>query len=112
MKLPNGDKAIVDIAKLRDYSLNPQHEGGSHKARVFRAALGIQIGDAEWLRERLLEVARNGEATEVVASVFGRKFYIDFVLTREDKTATVRSTWITEYGTDFPRLTSCYMKGK
>jgi hypothetical protein len=35
MKLPNSEKAIVDIAKLRDYSLNPEHESGGHKARVF-----------------------------------------------------------------------------
>lgn len=43
MKLPNSEKAFVDIAKLRDYSLNPEHESGGHKARVFRAALGLKI---------------------------------------------------------------------
>jgi hypothetical protein len=40
MKLPNAGQAIVDIAKLRDYSLSPTHEEGKHKARVFAAALG------------------------------------------------------------------------
>lgn len=34
MKLPNSEKAFVDVAKLRDYSLNPEHESGGHKARV------------------------------------------------------------------------------
>ena len=112
MKLPNGEKAVVDIAKLRDYSLNAQHEGGSHKARVFRSALGIDTDDAEWLREQLLEIAREGEAVEVAASVFGRRFNIDFVLIRGEKSVTIRSSWIVEYGTDFPRLTTCYVKGK
>jgi hypothetical protein len=28
MKLPNGDAAIVDIAKLRDYCLSPDHPRG------------------------------------------------------------------------------------
>lgn len=40
MKLPNADRAIVDVAKLRDYCLNPNHEEGKHKARVFAASLG------------------------------------------------------------------------
>jgi hypothetical protein len=40
MKLPNGDQAVVDIAKLRDYCLNKDHLRGRHKARVFAAVLG------------------------------------------------------------------------
>jgi hypothetical protein len=55
--LPNGDRAVVDIAKLRDYCLNPFHEDGKHKARVFAAALGLSRADASWLRDRLLEAA-------------------------------------------------------
>ena len=51
MKLPNADQAVVDIAKLRDYCLNPLHPVGKHKARVFRSALGFTIDDAERLRE-------------------------------------------------------------
>ena len=54
--LPNGDRAVVDIAKLTDYCLNPQHEDGKHKARVFASALGLGREDAEWnsLRDRLV----------------------------------------------------------
>jgi hypothetical protein len=37
--LPNGHRAFVDVAKLRDYYLNPSHEDGKHKARVFASAL-------------------------------------------------------------------------
>ena len=40
MKLPNGDRAVIDIAKLRDYCLSPDHLRGRHKARVFAAAQG------------------------------------------------------------------------
>jgi hypothetical protein len=35
MKLPNADRAIVDIVKLRNYCLNPQHPSGRHKAPRF-----------------------------------------------------------------------------
>ena len=57
MKLSNAEQAIVEIAKLRDYSLDAAHEEGPHKARVFAAALGIVADDAEWLRARLCEAA-------------------------------------------------------
>ncbi len=72
-KLPNAERAVVDIAKLRAYSLNPTHDVGKHKARVFRAALGLTMDDAEWLRERVLEAARAGEAVAGPASPFGEK---------------------------------------
>ena len=36
MKPPNGERAIVDIAKLTDYCLNPEHARGKHKARIRR----------------------------------------------------------------------------
>ena len=62
MRLPNSHSAVVEIEKLRDYSLNPIHPVGKHKARVFRAALGITNGEAEWLRERALEAAVTDDA--------------------------------------------------
>jgi hypothetical protein len=37
MKLPNGEAAFIDLAKLRDYSLSAMHPEGKHKARVFFA---------------------------------------------------------------------------
>jgi hypothetical protein len=52
MKLPNPHKAVVEISKLRDYSLNVDHSVGKHKARVFRAALGLTVKQADWLRNR------------------------------------------------------------
>jgi hypothetical protein len=52
VKLPNAERAFLDIAKLRDYSLSPQHKEGRHKARVFASALGLDASDAEWLGER------------------------------------------------------------
>ncbi len=50
MKLPNRDRAVVDLAKLRDYCLSEVHPRGKHKARVFRVALGLTTQDAEELR--------------------------------------------------------------
>jgi hypothetical protein len=46
MQLPNSDGAVVDIRKLRDYCLNPLHDEGKHKARLFASALGMTVADA------------------------------------------------------------------
>ncbi len=54
MFVPNSEKAVVDVRKLTDYCLNPEHEIGKHKARVFESALDLTVEDAEELRETLL----------------------------------------------------------
>jgi hypothetical protein len=54
MTLPNAERAIIDIRKLRDYCLNPLHDEGQHKARLFVTILGMTADDAEALRDLLL----------------------------------------------------------
>jgi len=110
MKLPNPHKAVVEIEKLRDYSLNLNHRVGGHKARVFKAALDLTVHEADWLRERALEIAVTGDAVPGSSSVFGDKYVIDALIDHKGKTALVRFCWIIEFGTDFPRLISCYVK--
>ncbi|MDB9478860.1 hypothetical protein PN463_09555 [Dolichospermum circinale CS-537/03] len=45
--LPNAENAVVDIRKLRDYSLNPNHSTGKDKARLFSSILGMTAENAE-----------------------------------------------------------------
>jgi hypothetical protein len=108
MKLPNGDRAIVDIRKLQDYCLNSQHPRGRNKARVF-ASVGIRSADAEDLRTALSEVAHEGEACLGVANPYGQRYIVDFDFVRQGRTVRIRSTWILRTGEDLPRLTSCYV---
>jgi hypothetical protein len=109
MKLPNGDQAQIDDAKLRDYCLNPAHPRGRHKARVFARALGVTIGDLELLRSRLLTAAAEGEATRAGQDEFGDRFVIDFLMEGTTGQAFVRSSWIIRAGETSPRLISCYV---
>ena len=109
MKLPNPERAVVDIAKLRAYCLNPQHPRGRHKARVFASALGLTADDAEELRTALLAAAKAAEATPTERDAFGTRYVVDFKMTGPDGQAVVRSTWIVRLGEDFARLTSCYV---
>jgi hypothetical protein len=110
LNLPNAERAVVEIEKLLTYSLNPEHEVGKHKAVVFKAALGITLDDADWLRETILRQVASAEAARGPASPFGEKYVVDMEVTRGNRSAVVRTAWIVEYGTDFPRLTSCYVK--
>ncbi len=110
MLLPNGERAIVDIRKLRDYCLNPDSPRGSGKARVFAAALGVTTADATQLRLKLLEVARTEEAQIGELDMYGQRYTIDFEMQTELGRAVVRSGWIILHGEDAPRLTTCYVK--
>jgi hypothetical protein len=108
MKLPNGDRAIVDIDKLRTYCLNPQHPRGRHKARVF-ASFGIREADAEELQAAIVAAAIDAEARLGAANPYGQRYIVDFDFVRRGRTVRIRSTWIVRTGEDLPRLTSCYV---
>lgn len=109
MRLPNVERAVVDIAKLRDYCLNTEHPRGKHKARVFQRTLGITWRDAAWLRMQLLTAAQVGQASLGEHDVYGQRYSIDMVLATPAGTAMVRSSWILRTGEDTPRLTTCYV---
>lgn len=109
MKLPNAELAIVDIRKLREYSLSLEHDTGKHKARVFRSALEITADDAEELRRVLLIIVKTHEAELGRRDEYGQRYRVDFMLEWKGKSARVRSGWIIEHDNDVPRLTSCYI---
>jgi hypothetical protein len=109
VRLPNAERAFVDVAKLRDYSLNPSHPRGRHKARVFLAALGLMAADADDLCAALLAAARTGDATPGDRDEYGERYVLDFFITGPAGQAQVRSAWIIRIGEDFPRLSSCYV---
>ena len=68
MKLPNTEQAFVDIVKLRDYCLNPDHPRGKHKARVFLSALGLTTANAAILQKALQDGVLSQDATPPVAT--------------------------------------------
>jgi len=110
MLLPNSERAIVDIRKLRDYCLNPDNPRGSRKARVFRSALGMTKVDAPALRQRLLEVAASEQAQMGELDRYGQRYTIDFELRKGTRKVVVRSGWIILTNETVPRLTTCYVK--
>ena len=108
MPIPHAERAVVDIRKLRDYCLNPMHDEGQHKARVFATALGMTADDAEDLRALLLQVVQTADAQVGRRDAYGQRYTVDFLLEWRGKRTMVRSGWIIEHDADTPRLTTCY----
>jgi hypothetical protein len=109
MKLPNARRAVAEIEKLRDYCLSANHPRGRHKARVFATALDMTADDAEELRQAILSAVLVEEASSTERDDYGQRYTVDFSMTRHDKEAVIRSSWIIRDGEDYPRLTSCYV---
>ena len=69
--LPYYNDAIIDIAKIRDYCLNPNHPVGRNKARIFLSVLGITKTDSEWLINQIKIGLNISEAIELDSDKFG-----------------------------------------
>jgi hypothetical protein len=108
MFVPNAHKAKIDIRKLRNYCLNPNHNDGKHKAYLFDSILGMTESHAEELREILLKIIVSNEARLGRKDRFGQRYTVDFLLKWNDKMGMVRSGWIIENNSENPKLTTCY----
>ena len=93
MLLPNGDRAIVDIRKLRDYCLNPDNPRGNRKARFFTSALGMTKVDAPALHQRLLQVAVSEQAQVGELDRYGQRYTLEFELRKGMRKVVVRQ-WL------------------
>jgi hypothetical protein len=100
MLIPNAEKAVIDIRKLCDYCLNPEHNDGKHKARIFLSTLGMTADHAKELRQILLEVVQAHEAQ------LG-----DFTVEWQNRSATLRSGWIIERDSEINNVLSAVMSG-
>ena len=109
MKLPNHERAVVDIDKLTNYNLNNEHPRGKHKAKVFAAALGLTQEDAPELQSALLAAANSYEATATEWDEYGQRYLLDFSMSTPTGSAIVRSAWIILTAEDFPRFVTCYI---
>ena len=110
MKLPNAENAVVAIEKLTEYCLSTDHPRGKHKARVFSAACGITVENANLLQHALLEAAQQGEAVPRLADDHGQRYVIEWKVTGPAGSADVVTAWIVRHEEDFPRFVSAYVR--
>lgn len=99
------EEVVVDLAKLTNHVLSDSHPRGRHKARVFRARLGLGPEDAGQLRTALLLAARAEDAPlrPTDDDAYGRR------LVAASRQALVRSAWIVRRGERVLRFVSCYV---
>lgn len=110
MQLPNGDRAIVDDAKLLEYALNPNHPVGRGHAELFDVLLGITRTNYVVLKNALLEAARGQEVVPGRATPFGRKYDMRVPMSGPRGKKDVLAVWLIETGDDRPRLVTCYVE--
>lgn len=110
MRLPNGERGLVERGKVVNYLMNPRHPEGAGKAAFF-FSLGFRQEEWHALAEGLLRVAAEGIVAQVVESAHGKKYIVDGPLrTPNNRTVVVRTVWIREPGRHGPRLITAYPK--
>jgi hypothetical protein len=110
MKLPNGDRAVVEDAKLLEYALNPHHPVGHAHAELFEKLLGITRTNYAALKDALLRAAGELNVSPGKASPFGRKYEMRVPMTGPRGSKTVMAVWFLETGNERPRLITCYVE--
>jgi hypothetical protein len=108
-RLPRADSAVVPRAKLERYLLNPEHEVGRHKARVFGSALGIRQRDWEHLRDQLRTAVVEALVTSVRETPWGGLYEVVVAVDGlNDQTRRVMTVWLVA-GEEPPRLVTAYV---
>ena len=110
-RLPNFQNAHIDPNKVSGYALNQNHPVGANKARVFDRALGFNQSNANQLTQQVKQQLPRSEAVMGRSDQFGQRFTVDMQITGPNgNTATVRTGWIIDTGSNAPRLTTMYVR--
>lgn len=110
MALPNYQKAFIDLKKLTDYCLNPNHPVGKSKARIFKSVLQIERNDAELLKKSILKGLSIHEALIRRSDEYGQLYQVDIKIRNLNLEAIVTTVWIVEHDERVPRLITCYIR--
>ncbi len=106
MKLPYGN--AVDrkqiIHKLETYTLNFDHDKGKHKARIFRARLGITLVSKEILILELVKAVVVNDAKFKSSSEHGDQYAVECFISNSLGSSVMRSIWIIRPQEQLPRL--------
>lgn len=109
MRLPRAEEARIPAEKLARYALDPTHERGRHKARVFASALAITAADWRYLHDQILEALPAAGVRSTRITAFGIAYEVVLMVDGlNGATAPVVTTWIVQ-GQSPPRLTSTWV---
>ena len=109
VRLPKAENATIPTDKLLRYALDPNHERGRHKARVFDSALGITAADWRYLHDQILEALPDADVRSTTITSFGVAYEVVVMIDGlNGATQPVVTTWIVESDSP-PRLTSTWV---
>ena len=109
--LPNYAQAEIPQSKLEEYVLNPFHNDGKHKARLFKSILGFEQADWEALKHRILGELPYSEARPSEAGPWGQKYVVLLqIIGLNNNVANVRTVWIIRPSTDFPSFVTALVE--
>jgi hypothetical protein len=101
--LPNYQKAVIPRSKIEDYALNPAHNDGQHKARLFKSILGFERQDWQKLSDAIIDALPRHDATFNREDEWGKYYLVSLVIEGPNgNTARVTTVWIFRHGTDYP----------
>jgi len=104
VKLPGGERAIIDPHKLRDYLLSRLHPVGRFKAAFF-ASLGYETDNWQDLDRALRTAATQAGAEPDERTTYGQKYRIRSILEGPTGRSTeIVSVWIILHHEATPRL--------
>lgn len=108
MKLPGGDKVVIERGKIADYLLNDAHPDNGGKA-LFFISLGFSQNEWEALAAAFRKMAVEFSIAKRVESAHGSKYVVDgYIETPGGQKALVRTVWIVDRGLEIPRLVTAY----
>lgn len=109
LKLKDYGNAVIPIAKLTEYALNPKKD--NNKAAAFEQALGYNIDNVDKLINNIKININKFDIVQNPDNGYGERFHILMNLLGENgKSADVLSAWIKDARNGEVRLTSIYVK--
>jgi hypothetical protein len=110
MKLPNAGDVEINVRKMTDYCLNPEHPRGKHKAKVFRRTFGITSEDSQELINQIKNKILETECEKGELDEYGQRFTVDVEIEINKSKAVVRTGWIIKQNETRPVFMTCYVK--
>ena len=108
MELPNASQARAAREKITGYLLAENPESGRGKPGFF-VRFGFTADEWQTLADALKAVASAHEVVEIIETSFGMKYVIDGqVETPDGRNPYVKTVWLIDWGSDYPRLISAY----
>lgn len=110
-KLPQAEKAIIDVEKLCEYLLSPSHPVGRFKA-VFFEKYGYNAETWQSLQQSLRKLILTQDVHEVIETKYGEKYIVEgFIEGKTGGSVKIVTVWVILKGETVPRFVTAYPGG-